>query len=546
MRYDAIEAGFWLLDATNADLSSYRASSIQHLIRRWSRKTVHFIGLLLLTFLTSSVAAQAQPWQEQNGLVVIEAEHIDLVGDWVVENSHAGYTGSGFIRWNGPNYFGTPGNGVIAIPFEVNSSGDYFVKLRMSHKGAPAGDQWNDVWMKMNDNGTFVKAVHPSTYMNDGFTFHTTLEPSGGVFAPPKYNLQAGRHTLYLSGRSFNLRLDRIHIYKSGTPDPENPNSPESSRGGGGGGSATYSLTVASGTGSGSYTQSTVVSISANAPVAGQQFDRWTGSTDHVADIFSPQTTVTMPAFGISVTATYTSNTLREPENPSNTQAGIFYEYYHGYYDRLPDFNTLTPVATGVSTTFTISHRQQEDEFLFRYTGFVDAPSDGSYTFYTASDDGSQLFIGNTMVVDNDSIQSVQERSGTIGLKAGKHAITVTYFERTGDDAFTVSWQGPGFGKVEIPASSLFHGGGPGSGDQLGDVSMNGQISAQDAAEVLGHVIGKKTLDNQALTRADVTGDGTVSAFDAAMILHFVVDLIDCFPAAAGCGESAGKWASSF
>src|SRR5690606_22662450 len=83
------------------------------------------------------------------------------------------------------------------------------------------------------------------------------------------------------------------------------------------------------------------------------------------------------------------------------------------------------------------------------------APSDGEYTFFTTSDDGSKLFIGTTQVVNNDGLHGAAEQSGKIGLKAGKHAIRVIFFERGGDEVLQVSWQGPGVGKQLIPSGSL-------------------------------------------------------------------------------------------
>lgn len=493
---------------------------------------------------------------EENGLVVVEAESIDLVEDWVYESSDAGFTGSGYIRWDGPDFFGTPGNGIIAIPFKVNTAGNYYVKLRMSHLGAPAGDQWNDCWMKMNDGGTFVKAVHPSTYIGDGFTFHTTLEPSGGVFESPLYNIPAGENTLYLSGRSYNLRIDRIHIYKSGTPDPENPNSPESEREGGdggggdggtggGGGGGVFTLTVNNGTGGGVYPSGTIVNINANAPGEEEVFDQWTGNTQYVENVYSDQTTFTIPGFDATVTATFRSSALRDPENPVGAIPTLAYEYYEGFHSELPNFDTLTPVSTGTSADVDISLNQQEDEFLFRFKGYVDVPTDGTYTFYTASDDGSQLFIGDLLVVDNDSVQSVQERSGTLGLKAGKHEITVTYFERTGDHAMTALWEGPGITKAPIPASAFFHGGDPGSGGLLGDVSENGTVSALDASQVLSHAVGQIPLTGGALGLGDVSGNGEVTAYDASLILQYIVQIINCFPAQTGCSVSANELISN-
>src|SRR3989344_2429013 len=67
----------------------------------------------------------------------------------------------------------------------------------------------------------------------------------------------------------------------------------------------TYTLTVNSGSGSGSYTAGTVVNVAANAPPTGQMFDRWTGDTSSVANVNSPNTTVTMPASNVTITATH-------------------------------------------------------------------------------------------------------------------------------------------------------------------------------------------------------------------------------------------------
>lgn len=57
--------------------------------------------------------------------------------------------------------------------------------------------------------------------------------------------------------------------------------------------------------------------------------------------------------------------------------------------------------------------------------------------------------------MDNDGLHGAQERSGVIGLKAGKHAITVTYFDQTAGEILTVSYQGPGIAKTTVPATAL-------------------------------------------------------------------------------------------
>lgn len=68
---------------------------------------------------------------------------------------------------------------------------------------------------------------------------------------------------------------------------------------------ATYALTVNDGDGDGNYPEHAEVDIYADTPPAGQVFDDWSGDITYVKDIYNSTTTVTMPAFAVSVTATY-------------------------------------------------------------------------------------------------------------------------------------------------------------------------------------------------------------------------------------------------
>jgi len=151
------------------------------------------------------------------------------------------------------------------------------------------------------------------------------------------------------------------------------------------------------------------------------------------------------------------SGTLRQPENPAKVVAGLNSAYYErAGMDSVADL-TGTPVWSDASTTgFDLGLRERDNDFGFVFTGFLDVPADGHYTLFTSSDDGSRLWIGDTMVVDNDGLHGTRERSGTIGLKAGRHALKVAFFERGGGQVLTVSWQGPGLAKQTIPTGRLW------------------------------------------------------------------------------------------
>ena len=148
------------------------------------------------------------------------------------------------------------------------------------------------------------------------------------------------------------------------------------------------------------------------------------------------------------------SDGLLPAVNPSNTVNGINYQYYEGNdFTSVPDFSQLTPVKTGTVSNYDIYIANRAEEFAVNFSGYIDVPADGQYTFYTSSDDGSMLYIDNHLVVNNDGEHALQEQSGTIGLKAGKHAISVGYFQRKIIASLIVSYSGVGISKQAIPST---------------------------------------------------------------------------------------------
>lgn len=136
--------------------------------------------------------------------------------------------------------------------------------------------------------------------------------------------------------------------------------------------------------------------------------------------------------------------------------AGLDYKYFEGDWDLIPDFDGLTAKESGAADKFDLSKRKRDDMIGFKFSGFIDIKTEGNYTFFLASDDGSRLYIGPYEVIDNDGLHGADEKKGDIKLKPGKHAISVHFFEKTGGEALTVSYEGKGVAKQEIPAAVLF------------------------------------------------------------------------------------------
>jgi len=139
---------------------------------------------------------------------------------------------------------------------------------------------------------------------------------------------------------------------------------------------------------------------------------------------------------------------------------GVNYAYYEGDWDRLPDFDALTPVKTGNVDYFDIEPRNRDEMFGFKFEGFVRIREKGKYSFVTVSDDGSRLYIGDKLVVDNDGLHANRRWHGDIEIDEGMHPVTVVYFEKGGGESLSVGYVAPGQDSRAIASVGAFATGG--------------------------------------------------------------------------------------
>jgi len=140
--------------------------------------------------------------------------------------------------------------------------------------------------------------------------------------------------------------------------------------------------------------------------------------------------------------------------------SGITYSYYQATLSNLAGLNGLTPVSSGIINNISLSPATATSDFAFKYAGAIHIPASGQYTFYTTSDDGSDLYVGgfdsSHLVVKNDYFQGATQRSGTVTLNAGTYPFYVTYFQGGGAYSLAVNWQGPGISNSVIPDSAFY------------------------------------------------------------------------------------------
>ena len=100
-------------------------------------------------------------------------------------------------------------------------------------------------------------------------------------------------------------------------------------------------------------------------------------------------------------------------------------------------------------------HGTPPDTFSITWSGAILVPRDGTYTFATASDDGSWVYVDRRLVVDNGGSHVKQLAKGSVTLTRGVHAIYVKYFQSGGAFDLEVLWA-RGDGPLErIPAWAL-------------------------------------------------------------------------------------------
>jgi CubicO group peptidase (beta-lactamase class C family) len=149
--------------------------------------------------------------------------------------------------------------------------------------------------------------------------------------------------------------------------------------------------------------------------------------------------------------------TLEPLENVGDLKPGLKYSYYEGDYNALPDFDKMTSVASGVCEVPDLTKASRVDYFALQFNGYVHIGKDGLYNLYTISDDGSQLYLNDQLIVDNDGSHGNFPAAYVLPLKKGYYALKVKYFEKTGHEILQAGYWTEGNDPKPFAKEILFH-----------------------------------------------------------------------------------------
>ena len=157
-------------------------------------------------------------------------------------------------------------------------------------------------------------------------------------------------------------------------------------------------------------------------------------------------------------------------EESGNGTQGIYSEFFDNegvsfntgsmpsLIDRVPDhvrlesslqYNSMYAAYPGLDDRF-------KNNWGARFSGLIDIPETGNWTFFLTSDDGSEFWIDGVSMVTNYGSHGMRELSGFRNLSAGLHDFRAEFFQGGGPHGLKLSWSGPNQSKVLVPSTAFF------------------------------------------------------------------------------------------
>lgn len=152
-------------------------------------------------------------------------------------------------------------------------------------------------------------------------------------------------------------------------------------------------------------------------------------------------------------------NELVPADSVSNLIPGVNWSAYEGGFPWVPELTSLPPVTKGAGDSPSLGILPRQKDVAALFTGYIEAPADGDYTFHLSTDAGALLRIHEATVINADhGYDAGSKVNGTIRLKKGMHSFRLYYSRQASSSSpeLNVSWSGPGFSETPISQAKLF------------------------------------------------------------------------------------------
>jgi hypothetical protein len=154
---------------------------------------------------------------------------------------------------------------------------------------------------------------------------------------------------------------------------------------------------------------------------------------------------------------------IQQALNTFSGTTGLYYQFFGGDWRGTIATGNIGSLPLSSPTRITsINYGSQGDNYGFIAIGYFRPPTTGTYNFYTSSDDGSGVWIGDIAAatsgrttgnaVLNNNLgggQGNTRRDGSTTLTGGTwYPIRIVHEEGGGGDNLTFGWSGPSLGET--------------------------------------------------------------------------------------------------
>jgi hexosaminidase len=152
----------------------------------------------------------------------------------------------------------------------------------------------------------------------------------------------------------------------------------------------------------------------------------------------------------------YNKQPLAGAVKVANAQAGLQCAYYPGAY-KSAKLMTGKPAAVYTMQSVAVPEQATAPSFGLKYSGYLNIPEDGVYSFYLTCDDGGILKVGPLETVNNDGWHPPVEKGGQAALKKGLQPIALDFVEGGGGYTLKLKYSLNGSAPIDVPSEWLMH-----------------------------------------------------------------------------------------
>jgi len=111
---------------------------------------------------------------------------------------------------------------------------------------------------------------------------------------------------------------------------------------------------------------------------------------------------------------------------------GLEFAYTEAAFQSAREVAEAPATRRGRTPRVQLTGEERAEDFGLRLDGYLKVPADDLYVFELTSDDGSQLYLNNDVVIDHDGWHGATGKTGTIALASGHHRMRVLFFQGGG------------------------------------------------------------------------------------------------------------------